>query len=241
MSNLIKTNQSVTSFDDIFQSPSKVLKYQDRGDLLKFIVLHTLNFLNVNSPDPNNAPIAAQFAEDIADTRWDWKPEDIEYFFKFIRRRQDIPECNILGNKITALKLASIVPVYEDWRCRQKEDNIAQSKKESKKPLAPSAQKIVEEIVNRLKTPPIPIEHRKSVPIPEIKDETPEQKLFRETTNKSIENEKLMDEWILEFDALNKKQGNLGRTGGIRMVLYKDQELDINDYLKEKLNALQNH
>lgn len=85
-------------------------------------------FLDLNSPAENNKELAVQFAEDIIETRPDWKIEDIKYLFKFIRQRQDIPELKLFGNKITGIRLMEMVVTYENYKSEGRERVVAETK-----------------------------------------------------------------------------------------------------------------
>lgn len=92
----------------------------------------TKNFLSLMDMDKDTINATADaFAVDLVESRLDWKYQDIEMFFKTIRRRQDVPEFKVMGNKVTILKLNEMLAAYECLRSdaiveiKQKEKYIA--------------------------------------------------------------------------------------------------------------------
>lgn len=112
------------SFEDVLKSNSQnfqtlVKTYPEVTETT--ITKLAVDFLTLNSTGENIPAIARQFAQDIIETRPDWKVEDVQYLFKFIRQRQDLPVCNVFGHKITPLKLMELVVVYENEKSAARE------------------------------------------------------------------------------------------------------------------------
>lgn len=178
-----------------------------------------LMFLNVNSESPIgwNTQIAKQFAEDILETRLDWRIEDIKYFFKFFRQRKDIPECCILGNKITADKLMQAVNAYEVERADERAKTYKTKYAEPNEPLPLSKEAI--EIINEIK-------HRNVKPYDyTVKDYSGEDKVINDI--------------MREFDEIFK-QADTGTTiRGKRMIMINKAVMDAEQFVKWKLNINQ--
>lgn len=124
--------QTPSTFVEVIESPEpnfQRLSKEYYNDAIGVIAGKTTIFLNINSTGDNNAEIAYQFAGDLLSTRPDWKIEEIDFFFKFIRTRQDIPELKLFGNKITGLKLMEFVSVYEDYRSQEREEYLRKKHK----------------------------------------------------------------------------------------------------------------
>lgn len=203
-------------FEDVFASNSKVIssKIYDEATTFKFIADHCLAFLAINSPDVNNALIAEQWAEDVTETRLDWKPEDVIMFFKFIRQRQDIPELNVMGNKITAIKLNSWLPVYDEYKSEAKEQYLKSSfQNQESKPANPEGLKRIASI---LKTIVKPVEAELSKPV------------------EQTERQKEIQEWIKEFDKLREYDSSK------RFIKHEGIFMNIDDFLFYKSQQLSN-
>lgn len=118
----------------------------------------TKNFLSLMDMDKDviNATADA-FAVDIVESRLDWKYQDIEMFFKTIRRRQDLPEFKVMGNKVTILKLNEMLAAYEAMRC----DAVAEVRQNQKFITAGTADsgkgdEIAQQILDKLKAKSMP-------------------------------------------------------------------------------------
>ena len=145
------------SIKDCINSPMPVISSSkwEQSFINRFIVDATLRFLMANSETTNeqNVIIADQFATDIMETRQDWRPDDVVYFFKFFRQRKDIPENCVIGNRITNDRLMQSVYAYEAERAdeRVKVYKAKYEEKETDKmPSCESAKSIVAEIKNRI-------------------------------------------------------------------------------------------
>jgi hypothetical protein len=105
------------SFDLIFETKRKPFcNVQNESELLSSIAKLTKRFIDVNFAGDNSTDIAMQFSIDIVEIKPDWNLLDILNFFKFIRQRQDLPECKIFGNKISPIKLLELSSVYEEYK-----------------------------------------------------------------------------------------------------------------------------
>jgi hypothetical protein len=69
--------------------------------------------------DVKAAGMAHAFAEDVLDTRDDWRLEDVVVFFRVIRQRQDIPEFKVYG-KVTILKLGEMMQAFDAIRAEER-------------------------------------------------------------------------------------------------------------------------
>ena len=206
---------TVSSFDEIFKSESRVLssKTYDKGRLLGAISGICFSWLKINSPDNGdgiNEAIALQFAETVLETRFDWKPEDITYFFKTVVKRQDLPEFRIFGNKVTALKLGEMLVGYENLRAEARETSIKQFKEISEPRHNIDPKPYTTEILERLKYKP-----------------EPKQEMINE-------NNRFIQDCIIEFDKLYDEQqkGNLNH---IKLVDYVGRKFDLTDYLRYRM------
>ncbi|MCB0539696.1 MAG: hypothetical protein KDE33_19425 [Bacteroidetes bacterium] len=118
---LIKAERAV-SFDVIFSSDTKPFTHiKDEKSLLTMITKLTSRFIKSNFVGENADSMALQFALDVVESKPDWRVLDILNLFKFIRQRQDIEELRIFGNKISPMKLMSLVAVYENHKSEARE------------------------------------------------------------------------------------------------------------------------
>lgn len=87
-------------------------------ELVGFIVKCTMKFVSecfgYESPQ-----VAATFSKDIIDQYPTWKVDDIVNFFKYVRQNQANENLNVMGNKITVIKLLELATVYEDHRAAE--------------------------------------------------------------------------------------------------------------------------
>lgn len=143
----------------------------DPEGIIESIYVRCVTFLTINSNGDNTGLIARQFAQDIFETRPDWKTEDIDYFFKFIRQRQDIPECKIFGNKITGIKLMELAVIYEDYKSQERERMIKEQASfklpsedfnptMTSKEIADHIQKIIKDIGEKRQEPKVSHVHQ---------------------------------------------------------------------------------
>ena len=119
------TKQAKT-FIDVLKVKTRLLAalFMIKAELALHINKVCFAWLNINSPSPDNAGYSRQFTDVIMETRLDWKPEDIELFFKTVISRQDLDDFKIMGNRITAVKLCSMLPQYEELRAIEREKII---------------------------------------------------------------------------------------------------------------------
>lgn len=90
---------------------------EQKREMMDVIFSMTIDFLLLMETDVRQAQLIAQaFAEDVMEIRLDWKAEDVAVFFKTVRRRQDLPEFKLMGNKITILKLSEMANAFEALR-----------------------------------------------------------------------------------------------------------------------------
>lgn len=170
--------------------------------------------VNSENTQQANELIAAQFAADIIETRLDWRIEDIKYFFKFFRQRKDIPECCIMGNRITADKLMQVVGAYEVERSNEKVMLIKKKYAEPNEPISPVAvgtNPVIQEIYSRLS--PAPVEF---------------------TAKELSEDDKKINEIMREFDEIFKRQDD-GKKGK-RVIIYYGSVFDADQFVKYKLS-----
>ena len=127
------------NFDLIFSTQRKPFcNVENESELLSSISKLAKRFIEVNFVGENSTDIALQFSIDIVEVRPDWNLLDILNFFKFIRQRQDLPECKIFGNKISPIKLIELASVYEEnksiareiWHKKQISENVFGSAKD---------------------------------------------------------------------------------------------------------------
>jgi hypothetical protein len=206
------------TFSDVFTSPNKVINSDtyDKATIFTFISQYCFKFLSINSPDVNNDSIADQFAEDVTETRLDWKPEDVVYFFKFIRQRQDIPELNVMGNKITAIKLNSWLPIYDEYRSEEKEHHNKKMFQQNSNESKPANPEGLKRIASILKTIVKPVDAELTKP------------------TEQTEANKQVQEWIKEFDNLRKDNGYK------RFVEYDGIFMNIDDFILHKSQQVSN-
>lgn len=87
-------------------------------------------FIETNFPStPGKISVSTEVAEDLIETRPDWKLPDIKLFLKFIKHNQGDPEVKIMGNIITPLKLLELASKYEEKRSEARENNLSSYKK----------------------------------------------------------------------------------------------------------------
>lgn len=173
--------------------------------------------VNSENTQQANELIAAQFAADIIETRLDWRIEDIKYFFKFFRQRKDIPECCILGNKITADKLMQAVNAYEVERADERAKTYKTKYVEPNEPLPLSKEAI--EIINEIKQRNI--------------------KPYDYTVKDYSGDDKVINDIMREFDEIFK-QADTGTTiKGKRLINHNGVIMDAEQFVKWKLNINQ--
>lgn len=197
----------------------------------------TTSFLSVYSSDENNARMAIQFAQDLIETRPDWKIADVDYFFKFIRQRQDIESCRIFGNKITGLKLMELVCVYEDCKAIEREKMLKEKFSKShgsslarQEPV--DAQQVRDNIRKILDTMEVP----KKKPVNHLMagaDEIALQNSIQKTDFNSENNR--FQAILRDFDALHADQ-NYPQVDGKRVVIIDDKPFDGNGYMELKIS-----
>lgn len=190
----------------------------DKKELFKYIATKCKSFLDINSTSTNNEDLAFQFAEDVTETRLDWKPLDIDLFFKTVRQRQDIEAFKVLGNKITGLKLGEMVVEYEDIRASYFEQYNKQKWSVPEKQDYPTdIKKFTEPILARLRNPVREVEIPKG-------------------TN-------VVQGFMRDFDELYNKQAkgkSVSALIGMRTVEVDGVVMNIEDYLKFKIGCAGN-
>jgi hypothetical protein len=151
-------NIQVSSIREAIKSSSPILRYirNDESQSVEFLKLaykQCYQFLLLLDMDEEKAKLIAQtFATDILETRDTWKIEDVVMFFKTVRQRQDVPEFQLMGNKITILKLSEMVFAYEGIRA---DESVEVHKQEAFKQIGEGvserSQEWALEITERLK------------------------------------------------------------------------------------------
>lgn len=211
-------NTQAKTFNDCLNSKYPVIsnQYWDVKLLAKNIYDRCILFLQINSENSTemNIAISKQFAEDIIETRLDWRIEDIDYFFKFFRRRKDIPECCVMGNKITLDKLMQVVGAYEMERANEKVMDLKAKYSEPNEPILPTpvgSNPVIAEIYERLK--PKEIEYSQ-----------------REKSDAEL----LIQDYMREFDELYMR--NPVEVRGKRFVEIENRMMEINDFLDYRLS-----
>lgn len=208
----------------VFESPLPVIssKRFNRNDLHEFIALQTINFLELIQPgDKTNAPTAAVFADDIIHTRYDWRIEDVIYFFQFIRRRQDLSDLNIFGNRLTIIRLNQMVNSYEMARCDNRVNYLSE-KYNAKNEID------IYEVRNLTSTPEQVSSHISKI--------TESLKTHKTRLNESFpksDTEILHQSLLCEFDTLFQSCGQI--KNGIRFVKLKNKFLTIEEYCNKKI------
>lgn len=132
------------SFELVLKTDSKSFLSQknEEPELLGIISQLAARFVSVNFPDTNADDVSFQFAVDVIETRPDWNILDVVYFFKFIRQRQDIEDTKVWGNKITPVKLSSLMAVYEEHKSQAREQ-LHRKEEERFKVLERADQKLI--------------------------------------------------------------------------------------------------
>lgn len=203
------------TFIDVFKSENKVISspVYDKAELALYINKVCFAWLNINSPSPDNAGYSRQFTDVIMETRLDWKPEDIELFFKTVISRQDLDDFKIMGNRITAVKLCSMLPQYEELRAIERENHYKTTyKPEITEKGNVDYQKYTKKILKRLNT-----NKYEYAPVGR--------------TDKA-------QEWIRDFDKLYNerlKTDPLCEEEKMRFVIIDGGKMGLDDYLKYRL------
>lgn len=167
--------------------------------------------------------VSLMFAEDIVDTRPDWKSNDIDLFFKFIRRAQGNQEDKLFG-KISILWLNQMIPKYEDYKSEERE-KMHQELKRSTPDELPAKSEKTEEYIKSLKQI---LSHNK-----------PEKK--EAASSPITEQQKRHNVWMRNFDKVKIKKP-IYSEGGVPLpfIDYYDnigrkwKRVDITEYLMFK-------
>lgn len=207
----ITSDREVRSFQEVFDHPSKnfqSLVKHSYDDIIEAIYVKAVTFLTINSTGDNIGHISRQFAQDIIETRPDWKIVDIDYFLKFVRQRQDIEQCRIFGNKITGMKLMELVVVYEEHKSEAREKKLV--KEDEQVIEADSA--VINEALKKIYA---------------MTEKTKPKK-------KASEVEKQMVEWMALFDSEFIFRGKT--FGGKRFIEENGKWVDIDGFLQNRVN-----
>lgn len=208
------------NFSDVLQSISpnfqSLVKSGDPGIAIAITKI-AIDFLTLNSTGDNIPAIARQFSDDVIETRPDWKIDDIYYFFKFIRQRQDLPECQIMGHRITPLKLMELVGVYEDYKSQERERQH-------------KANRIIDnQDINPDKVSPEQVSENIKKILSSFK---PQKEAIRPTLEKS-DSEVLHNKLFAEFDALYIVSGL--SINGVRFINLSGRKITAEEYVNEKM------
>lgn len=182
-----------------------------------------LAYMQQYSPYPESTGLLAikNFAEQIIAGYSHWVVDDIENFLKWFIENQSNPEVKLVGNKITFLKLSSVLPLYEEQRI----DTIRQAKAAA--------------ISDERSTPAGHTQVSKDV-INEIRERIRPKHVVRELSEDERQEQSTTTTILAEFDALWSKQGT--RHGAIKYVTVNDTIIYVYDWERErKFGTLKNY
>lgn len=206
----LKSLPKAQTLDEVFNAKVPIIssKAYNKRDLFTYIANKCKDFLDENSPTTNNADLSIQFAEDVTETRLDWKPIDIDLLFKTVRQSQHIESFKVYGGRITSLKLGEMVTAYEDLRSQQFEvwNKTRWTTPNPEVKVSEVGLKTLAEIKSRLFKEP-------------QKSRTPEES----------EQNKLVQQWIKDFDRI-RAGSKFGEVNG--------QMMNIDEYLKHRIESI---
>jgi hypothetical protein len=161
----------------IVASTSPKLSALPYKDAERDIMSVVLAYMQQYSPYPESTSLLAikNFAEQIISGYQHWIIDDIENFLKWFIENQSNPDVQLTGNKITFLKLSSVLPLYEEQRIdaiRNSKMSTTLRERDTPVGLTQTSMDVIKEIRQRLRP--------KYVPIP-LSDEEIKQRT--ETTN----------------------------------------------------------
>lgn len=192
------------------------------------------SFLKINSTGDNNDLVSQQFASDFIATRPDWKLPEVKVFFDTIRQRQDLEVFNIVGYRITPLKLNEMLCAYEQFRSDEREKYIGENFKNNirtEKIETPSseAKKEFNKVYKMVE--PLP----KQPPVNHVLQPEEVEKFQESVSDLNLNSvNKKVQAWMKEFDALC--QENEYENPGQRTVLVDGKKMNTTEYLEFMLN-----
>lgn len=216
----------VDAITDIVKSNALTLAALDYDVTEKELLIAISAFMVAYSPYPESTNILAMrnFVKQLVSMYPSWKVADVSNFLQWFVASQHLEEVKVLGNKITYLKLSSVLPMYEDYRVEAvKSINHAKAYPligdANRSELSQDAKSIINEIKNRVKP--------KYVARPFTDEELAEQKITSDILN--------------EFEKLWHEQGQKTH-GAFRYVIVNDITYYIVDWERErKFGALKKY
>lgn len=153
---LPKGKLAVDNLDFIVSSTDDKLAVLDFTSVEKNIIATVIEFMTSYSPYPECTNLVAtkNFAELIIAGYGHWILADVANFLKWFIQNQHLEALHIMGNKITFLKLAQVLPIYEEMRIdviRSKKAATAIIEAERKGGLTVLGKSVLDEIRKRVK------------------------------------------------------------------------------------------
>lgn len=157
-----------------------------------------------------NEQTAEVFADDILETRPDWRPEDVMLFCKYIRQEGGAVNTRTLN----VLQLTDLLAGYEDRRSEQRELMYREQKQKfleaDRTPATPIAEQHLRELRERLEGP--------KAAIPKHSDTEP------------LEIKNRVNGFVADFHNGKDKDGFINHNG---------YDLTLDDYIQIRLNEYQ--
>ena len=218
MANIVKhTNTPKLATDalsTIVSSSDVRLGQADYALIEKDVIVVIVDFMAAFSPYPEctNLYAVKMFAELIITGYPHWKLADVSNFFKWFLQNQHIGELQITGNKITYLKLAQVIPLYELNRIDVilSKNSTSGDNNTNRTGVSVEAKKVIGQILNRIK-PAYGI---------------------RELSAEELEQQRITTSILAEFDKLWADQNT--HHSGIRYVTLSGVIYYITDWEKER-------
>ncbi len=153
---LPKGKLAVDNLDFIVSSTDDKLSAINFTSAEKNIIATVIEFMGAYSPYPECTNLVAvrNFAELIIAGYGHWILADVANFLKWFIQNQHLEELHIMGNKITFLKLAQVLPIYEEMRIdviRSKKAQTAIIEAERKGGLTVLGKSVLDEIRKRVR------------------------------------------------------------------------------------------
>lgn len=153
---LPKGKLAVDNLDFIVSSTDDKLAVLNFTSVEKNIIATVLEFMTSYSPYPECTNLVAikNFAELIIAGYGHWILADVANFLKWFIQNQHLEALHIMGNKITFLKLAQVLPIYEEMRIdviRSKKAQTAIIEAERKGGLTVLGKSVLDEIRKRVR------------------------------------------------------------------------------------------
>lgn len=180
--------------------------------------------------------VSQQFSESIIRTRPDWKLPEIKTFFNTIVDRQDLEGFNIVGYKITPLKLSEMVAFYEDnFRSEEREKILAEQKNaEISEPFKLANSDVVKKSLSKIYEL---TKKDKGVLVNHLNQSKEEIELQEDISNIDTESvNKKIQGWMKEFDELY--DGNIDTESNERIVFIKNIGYTSTQFLELKMSEI---